>query len=127
MKKKYIDKHTFQERFDASTKLKDRYPDWIPVICEPAARCKLEIKPSVKTKYMVPKDITIGKFLIDLRRQVKLSPEQAMYIFVNKTIPPTSTLMISIYDKFHSTDGFLYLEYTGENFFGGLQLDNERL
>lgn len=118
MKKRFVEKHTFQDRLNASTKLVNLYPDRIPVICEPSRNCKLEIKPSIKIKYMVPKDITIGRFLVDIRSQIGLSPEQAIFISVNKAIPPTTTLLVHLYEKHKNQDGFLYLEYTGENFFG---------
>jgi GABA(A) receptor-associated protein len=43
-----------------------------------------------------------------------------MYIFANKgtVLPPTAAMMETIYAKYKDKDGFLYLEFMGENAFG---------
>ncbi len=51
---------------------------------------------------------------------MKLNPEQAIFLFVNDTLPPTAALMSQIYEKNKDEDGFLYVTYSGENTFGGL-------
>jgi len=49
---------------------------------------------------------------------MKLNPEQAIFLFVNDTLPPTAALMSQIYEKNKDEDGFLYVTYSGENTFG---------
>ncbi len=49
---------------------------------------------------MVPSDITVGKFVYEIRKHMKLSPEQAIFLFVNNTLPPTAALMQQIYEKY---------------------------
>ena len=49
---------------------------------------------------------------------MKLPPEMALFIFVNNTIPSSSTLMSNLYSQYKDPDGFLYLTYSGENTFG---------
>jgi len=66
----------------------------------------------------VPNDLTVGQFIYVIRKRIKLSPEQAIYIFVDNTLPPTSEQMSSIYAKHKNEDGFLYILISGDNSFG---------
>jgi len=38
---------------------------------------------------------------------------------VNNALPPTASLMSTIYEENKDEDGFLYVQYSGENTFGG--------
>ncbi len=71
-----------------------------------------------KKKFLVPSDITVGKFVYEIRKHMKLSPEKAIFLFVNNVLPPTAELMSHIYAKYKDEDGFLYITYSGENTFG---------
>ena len=59
-----------------------------------------------------------------IRKRIKLSPEKAIFIFVNNTLPPTAALMSTVYEQHKDEDGFMYMMYSGENTFGerGAQL-----
>jgi GABA(A) receptor-associated protein len=72
-----------------------------------------------KKKYLVPSDLTVGQFVYVIRKRVKLSAEKAIFIFVNNALPPTASLMSTIYEENKDEDGFLYVQYSGENTFGG--------
>ena len=89
----------------------------IPVIVERARDSTL---PEVeKEKYLVPADVTVGRFLNEIRKQIQLDPEQALFIFVNKTTcPPVGSLMSNVYDRYADDDGFLYITYSEETIFG---------
>ena len=76
-----------------------------------------------KKKYLVPSDLTVGQFMFVIRKRLKLPPEQAIFLFVNGTIPPTAALMNQIYDEHRDVDGFLYITYSGENTFGNQGYD----
>ena len=80
---------------------------------------KSDVSDIEKKKYLVPSDITVGKFVYEIRKHMKLSPEKAIFLFVgNGVLPPTAALMSQIYDRFKDEDGFLYLLVSGENTFG---------
>jgi len=49
---------------------------------------------------------------------MQLSPEKAIFLFVNNVLPPTAELMSRIYKDYKDEDGFLYITYSGENTFG---------
>ena len=59
-----------------------------------------------------------AEFVFVIRKRIKLSPEKAIFIFVNDVLPPTAMLMSQVYDEYKDEDGFLYISYSGENTFG---------
>ena len=77
------------------------------VICEKAE--KSDIATIDKKKYLVPSDLTVGQFVYVIRKRIKLSPEKAIFIFVDEVLPPTAALMSSIYEEHKDEDGFLYI------------------
>lgn len=79
------------------------------VICEKVE--KSDIATIDKKKYLVPADLTVGQFVYVIRKRIKLSPEKAIFIFVDEVLPPTAALMSSIYDEHKDEDGFLYITY----------------
>jgi GABA(A) receptor-associated protein len=94
-----------------------KFPDRVPVIVNKKDNSKLANLE--KNKYLVPNDMTVGQFIFVLRKNIKLKPEQAIFIFINNTLPPTAMLMGELYgrDK-DKKDGFLYITYSDENVFG---------
>ncbi len=107
--------HNFDTRFEESQRILHKYPDRIPIICEPSKTSSPQID---KTKYLVPRDLTVGQFLYVIRKRMSLSPEQAIYLFIGGTIPTTSEMMNVIYENHRDADGFLYVYYSCENTFG---------
>lgn len=93
-----------------------KYPDRIPVIVEKAA--KSDVPDLDKKKYLVPEDLTVGQFVYVIRKRVKLSAEKAIFVFVDNALPPTAALMSDVYKEHKDEDGFLYIQYSGENTFG---------
>ncbi|ESW25948.1 hypothetical protein PHAVU_003G079300 [Phaseolus vulgaris] len=108
--------HPLERRQAESTRIRDKYPDRIPVIVERAERT--DIPDIDKKKYLVPADLTVGQFVYVVRKRIKVSAEKAIFVFINNTLPPTAALMSSIYEENKDDDGFLYMTYSGENTFG---------
>ncbi|VDP85807.1 unnamed protein product [Echinostoma caproni] len=71
-----------------------------------------------KNKYLVPSDLTVGQFYFLIRRRIQLRAEEALFFFVDDTIPPTSVTMGALFDEHHDTDGFLYIAYSDESVYG---------
>ena len=107
---------TFEERLNESSKIKSKYPDRVPVICEKNPGSGLEILD--KRKYLVPNDITATQFLFIIRKRLKLASEKGIFLFVNNMIAPSTHTMIDLYNEYKDDDGFLYMNYTEENVFG---------
>ncbi|KAI9630209.1 hypothetical protein KEM48_012242, partial [Puccinia striiformis f. sp. tritici PST-130] len=116
MRSKFKDEHPFEKRKAEAERIRQKYPDRIPVICEKADRTDI---PTIdKKKYLVPSDLTVGQFVYVIRKRIKLAPEKAIFIFVDEVLPPTAALMSAIYEEHKDEDGFLYVTYSGENTFG---------
>jgi len=111
--------HPLEKRREVAERIRSKYQDRIPVIVEKAPRSDA---PDIdKKKYLVPADITVGKFVYEIRKHMnKVNAEKAIYLFVNNTIPPTAALISQIYERYKDEDGFLYITYSGENTFGDL-------
>jgi GABA(A) receptor-associated protein len=56
--------HDFEKRKKEADRIRQKYPDRIPVICEKAP--KSDIPDIDKKKYLVPADLTVGMFSIFL-------------------------------------------------------------
>lgn len=116
MRSKFKDEHPFDKRKQEAERIRQKYPDRIPVICEKADRTDI---PTIdKKKYLVPSDLTVGQFVYVIRKRIKLPPEKAIFIFVDEVLPPTAALMSAIYEEHKDEDNFLYVSYSGENTFG---------
>jgi GABA(A) receptor-associated protein len=160
MRSKFKDEHPFEKRKAEAERIvsdppstappspltvpppsqRQKYSDRIPVICEKVE--KSDIATIDKKKYLVPADLTVGQFVYVIRKRIKLSPEKAIFIFVDEVLPPTAALMSSIYEEHKDEDGyvtaspadpptrsrtdthnhsFLYISYSGENTFGACE------
>jgi hypothetical protein len=73
------------------------------VICEKVE--KSDIATIDKKKYLVPADLTVGQFVYVIRKRINLSPEKAIFIFVEDALPPTASLMSSVYEEHKDEDG----------------------
>jgi len=113
---KFRKNYNLEKRKSESSRIKLKYPNRIPIICEKNRNCDA---PNIdKNKYLVPMDLTVGQFLYVIRKRIKLEPEKALFLFINNTIPATSKLLSSMYKDFQNEDGFLYIVYSSENTFG---------
>jgi len=116
MPSKFKQEHSFEKRQAEAQRIREKYPERIPVIVEKAE--KSDIADIDKQKYLVPADLTVGQFVYVIRKRIKLSPEKAIFIFVNNVLPPTAALVSAVYEEHKDEDGFLYITYSGENTFG---------
>ncbi|GAB2233810.1 Autophagy-related protein [Drosera capensis] len=113
--------HPLERRQAESARIREKYPDRVPVIVERAE--KTDIPDIDKKKYLVPSDLTIGQFVYVVRKRIKLSPEKAIFIFVKNILPPTAALMSTVYEEHKDEDGFVYMTYSGENTFGAFEVE----
>jgi GABA(A) receptor-associated protein len=118
MSKSFKRDHSFNLRRSESSRILEKYPDRIPVICE-----KSDVQSTLpdidKKKYLVPRDLTMGQFIYVIRKRIKLSSEKSLFVFVNNQLVPTAALIAQVYERYVDDDGFLYVTYTGESTFGG--------
>jgi hypothetical protein len=128
----FTEKYTLNQRKNEIDRILLKHPYKIPIYISKSDNS--DINDIKKHKFLVPETLTIGEFMIVIRKNIELKPEQAINLFI-KTIDngivmaPTSETIGSIYYKNvlslkndtkykNSIDGYLYLIYSGENTFG---------
>ena len=107
------------KRKQLSENLIKQHPDKIPIVCEKEPKAK--IKEIEKTKYLIPKDLTISQFCFSLRKNIKLNPEECLFLLVKGKISIAGeTRLGDIYEKYaDKEDGFLYIAYAEEIYMAG--------
>lgn len=111
----FKDKHSFVKRQEEATRILQKYPGKVPIICE----CLGGDVPDIdRKKYLVPTDLSMAQFLYVIRRRIKINPSKSIFMFVNDNIMAGSQLIGTVYEEHKDLDGFLYTCYSGENTFG---------
>lgn len=113
---RFKSEHGFEKRVAECDKILKKYPERVPIIvqkCEKSSVVDID-----KKKYLVPSDLTVGQFVYVIRRRIQVPPEKAIFIFINKLLPPTGAYLSSVYEEHKDEDGFLYVHYASENTFG---------
>ena len=68
----------------------------------------------------MPNTFKICEVQTIIRRKLKLSKEQSLYLLVNdgKDLLRSNGTLSEVFEKYQDEDGFLYVLYTGENTYG---------
>ena len=110
--------NSLEKRKELSAKIKKQNSNRVPVIVERHISAK-RLNDIPKRKFLVPEEITMGQFALELRKHIQLRPEETIFWMINnRSIPPSGELIGNIYEKNKDQDGFLYITYTEQNFFG---------
>lgn len=115
----YQKQNAFEARKSESNRIMVKYPERIPIICEPKDK-KIILS---KKKFLVPRDLTTQQFLNVLRKHTELKPQEAMFVFVNNNIPANMMTMNELYKNEKNEDGFLYFVVSLENTFGSILIN----
>lgn len=107
---------SLEKRRQEVNRIRAKYPDRVPVVVEKAKGS--DVPDIDKKKFLVPADLTVGQFVYVIRKRINLSPEKAIFVFVNDIMPPTALLMSALYKEYKDDAGFLIIRYSGENTFG---------
>jgi len=100
-----------------SSRVKEKHQGRLPIFVEKSPKSTL--KDLKKQKFLVPSDITFGSFINVIRSHIELTPNHALFLFVNNTSLPSASEIISKISKTNKDeDGFLYFTYMEENTFG---------
>lgn len=114
----YDIKVSFDDRKKEVDRIKEKHPGKIPVIVEKSQDSKLVLSEEFKYKFLVQPDHTISNFMVELRKRLNLQPDQALFLFINNSVPPTGSSMGEIYEKNKDTDGFLKIHFCEETIMG---------
>lgn len=109
--------HPLDKRIETVNTILQKYHDRVPIIVQKASGSDVPV--INKNKFLVPMDITMGKFMYEIRKHIpQLGCEKAIFMYVGNALLPTIKLVSQIYHQFKDTDGFLYITYAGESTFG---------
>ena len=115
--KPFREEKTIEQRTIEAKRVRSKYPDLVPVICERVSNS--DLPHTTRRKYLVPQSLTMGQFMYVLRRRINLDANRAMFLFLEgNTLAPTSELVSKLYENHKDEDGFMYMQYSGENTFG---------
>jgi microtubule-associated protein 1 light chain len=116
--KTFKQRRTFASRKDEVASIRSKFPNKVPVIVERYHKEK-DLPILDKTKFLVPEELTLSQFVTIIRNRMGLSSTQAFYLLVNnKSMASMATTMNQIYDQEKDEDGFLYMVYASQEFFG---------
>ena len=98
--------------------LLQRHPGRIPVKISRDDKCP-DLPMIDKHKYLVPVDLTVGQFIYVIRKRLKISSDQALFLLCENSLPKVSECMSSLYSRHVRTEGdILEMTYTAESAFG---------
>ena len=75
--------HPFERRRAQGMTILTKYPDRIPVIVEKSRSADKSVPDVDKKKFLVTRDMTLGQFVFVIRKRLVLSPEKAIFVFIN--------------------------------------------
>lgn len=97
-------------------RLRMKYPDKVPTYI---TKLKGSSAPDIiKSKFLVPADIPLSSFMYVIRKWIKVKPEQAIFFFINDTMPSMTMTMEQLYFAHKTETGVLEMTYSAENTFG---------
>ena len=70
-------KNSFDDRKKESLNILSKYPDRVPIIVQKNKTCNLNDVD--KSKYLVPKDMTMGQFIYIIRKRIELESSQSLF------------------------------------------------
>lgn len=112
----YKKEKSFEDRLSESTKIMEKHPDKIPII---VSKCsKSHLNNIDKNKYLVSNDMSLSQFIYTIRKRIKLEASEALFFFIDNTVPKNSAPLGELYNLHKDKDGFLYITYNSENTFG---------
>lgn len=113
---RFKETHSPRRRKRESANIRTKNPDHIPIVVEPRS----PREPSIpKTKYLIPKTLTMAQLQYVVRKNLSMKPEQAIFLICRGRSMPSTTTMVELYDQYRDEeDDFVYFTYTLENVFG---------
>lgn len=115
----YINNTTYEQRCSESFRILCKYPQHVPII---VTYIKFE-SCNVKNKFLISKHATLGELIYSIRKQLKLNPSEAIFIYFDNILMANNQNIGEIYNNYLSkkspnNDKFLYAIVSKESTFG---------
>jgi len=109
--------YSFDKRKEESTRIREKYPEKIPIIVEKSDNST--VSDISNHKFLIASELTVGQFIYVIRKKIQISSTDGLFFYIdNHIIPKTSDMISTIYEAHKDKDGFLYITYSSENTFG---------
>ena len=95
-----------------------KHPGRVPVYVKRADNIGSKLPDINRHKFLIPKDFTLHALQHTIRLYLKVTPEQAIFLFINNNMPIYTESLEQLYEKYCNKDGLLYVTYSTENTFG---------
>lgn len=109
---------TFEKRLQQAQRLKNQFPDSVPVVTLKDSRSSL---PELvhNQLFVVPKHLPASQFTALIRKKIHLPKTQTMVLFINSRVLITADVSIlELYSRHCAEDGYLYILCTNHESFG---------
>lgn len=95
-----------------------KYEDRLPIIIDRDPSSTLP--PLEKKKYLVPHNLSIGSLMMTIRNKISMPEYKTLYLVTKEGnyVPSSTQTIAELYQKYQSSDAFLYLDYKGEDGYG---------
>ena len=105
-----------EKMFADVTRIREKYPDKVPVVIHVHQSSHSELPPLDKNKFIIPLSFTVAQLLATIRKRINLSAEKALFIFTNNSILASNTTMQDLLSN--SKKQYLEFIIAVENTFG---------
>jgi GABA(A) receptor-associated protein len=110
MLQSFKSEHPLEKRKQEAERIRSKYPERVPVICERDPRS--DIPDIDKKKYLVPADLTVSQFTFVIRKRIKLPPESAMFLFIKDHLPQKGNgVSVSLYLFVHDISSLCFTSF----------------
>lgn len=112
----FISKNSPDQRKAVSAQLVEQYPERIPVVVVKYPGARVADLPEKRTRLLAPADITIAKFVSEMRKSIQLGRLENLFVYVGDSLVQNPNLKMSqLYAKHKNDDGFLYVVYSDQS------------
>jgi hypothetical protein len=113
--------NSFDKRKSISDKIRSTHPNSIPSIVE-TSNSSIGLR---KHKFIIPFDISVAQFMMSVRKHIDTMNDKEALFFMTVSDNHQGGIMLigsysilEVYEKYQSSDGFLYIRLEKENVFG---------
>ncbi|CBY38967.1 unnamed protein product [Oikopleura dioica] len=112
---------TKDERVMSSGRIRAKYPSKVPIVLHRSAG-NTAVPELSRFRYLVPVDLRVSELITVIRRNIKDSEfdeSKSLFLIIDNSVMPSSSQTVAELDQLYKNeDGFLYMNYSGENTFG---------
>ncbi|KAK0413912.1 hypothetical protein QR680_007054 [Steinernema hermaphroditum] len=114
----YKERRMLSQRKRLFAEVTQKNPGKIPLIIE-RLRGEKYLPVIDRCQFLVTETTTVAELTAVIRRRLVLTSDQSLVIFINeKTIPSPLTSMWKLYEDERDEDGFMYVTYSSQSYFG---------